>query len=229
MAVQGSSRQGCDLVAVSKTKPVELLQAAYDCGQRKFGENYAQELLEKAPQMPPDTRWHFIGHLQSNKAQKLVEAVPNLEVVETVDSLKLAKKLDAGCSKARGGKDNQEEDQQRLLTIYIQVKTSEETKFGVSCADAPALAKEIEAQCPSLRVGGVMTIGAPGDSSCFDRLVECRAGVATALGVPENRLTLSMGMSGDFEEAIGRGATSVRVGSSIFGARYYPQKNATDS
>ena len=81
------------LVAVSKTKPVELLRIAYDRGQRDFGENYVQEVVAKAPQMPADVRWHFIGHLQSNKAKDLVAAAPNLFCVHTVDSLKLAQEL----------------------------------------------------------------------------------------------------------------------------------------
>jgi pyridoxal phosphate enzyme (YggS family) len=209
--------QPCDLVAVSKTKPVALLQAVYDCGQRRFGENYMQELMDKAPQLPQDIIWHFIGHLQSNKAKKLVEAVPNLAVVETVDSLKLAKKLDAGV--ADSGMSG------RVLGIYLQVNTSgEESKSGLSWPGPAAaeLATAVAAQCPHLKVAGLMTIGAPGDLTCFDRLVACRAAVAEALALKSGEeLALSMGMSGDFEDAIACGATSVRVGSSIFGARAY--------
>ena len=177
-----------------------------------------QELIEKAPQMPDDVEWHFIGHLQSNKAKKLVEAVPNLAVVETVDSLKLAKKLDAGVvdSGVAG----------RVLEIFLQVNTSgESSKSGLPWpgAEAAELAAAVASECPSLRVAGVMTIGAPGDLTCFDQLVACRVAVAKAIGVAEpSTLALSMGMSSDFEEAIARGATSVRVGSDIFGARSYP-------
>ena len=206
----------CSIVAVSKTKPLVLLRGCYDIGQRRFGENYMQELIEKAPQMPDDVEWHFIGHLQSNKAKKLVEAVPNLAVVETVDSLKLAKKLDAGVvdSGVAG----------RVLEIFLQVNTSgESSKSGLPWpgAEAAELAAAVASECPSLRVAGVMTIGAPGDLTCFDQLVACRVTVAEQLGVPSRSLALSMGMSGDFEPAIARGATSVRVGSSIFGARAY--------
>ena len=206
----------CSIIAVSKTKPLALLRGCYDIGQRRFGENYMQELIEKAPQMPDDVEWHFIGHLQSNKAKKLVEAVPNLAVVETVDSLKLAKKLDAGVvdSGVAG----------RVLEIFLQVNTSgESSKSGLLWpgAEAAELAASVAAECPSLRVAGVMTIGAPGDLTCFDQLVACRVTVAEQLGVPSRSLALSMGMSGDFESAIARGATSVRVGSSIFGARAY--------
>lgn len=203
------------LVAVSKTKPPSDIQALYDAGQRTFGENYFQELLEKAAALPEDISWHFIGHLQSQKAAKLVKDVANLRVVETVDSLKLAKKLHSACEAAA-----------RTLQIYIQVDTSgEDTKSGVPPPEVVALVQTIVLECPSLRVTGLMTIGAPGDMSCFDRLVESRADVAAALGVEAGTLALSMGMSGDYPEAIARGATSIRVGSTIFGERQYAPKS----
>ena len=99
--------------------------------------------------------------------------------------------------------------------------SGEDTKNGVTVDEAPELAQHIKANCPGLQLAGVMTIGAPGDLTCFDRLVEARAAVALAVGVPAESLELSMGMSGDFEEAISRGSTNVRVGSSIFGERIY--------
>mmetsp|Transcript_53483 Transcript_53483/g.68636 ORF Transcript_53483/g.68636 Transcript_53483/m.68636 type:complete len:261 (-) Transcript_53483:163-945(-) len=203
------------LVVVSKTKPVELLQEGYDAGARLFGENYIQELCDKSPQLPSDIQWHFIGHLQTNKVKKLLTSVPNLSVVETVDSLKLAKKLNSVCETVYG-------DEPKLLSIYCQVNTSsEESKSGVSPSQVAALAKEITLSCPRLKVAGLMTIGAPNDIGCFDSLVTCREDVARALNQDLDSLQLSMGMSGDFEEAIARGSTSVRVGSSIFGARDY--------
>ena len=217
--LQAATESGRDpasvhLVAVSKTKPPSDIQALYDAGQRTFGENYFQELLEKAAALPEDISWHFIGHLQSQKAAKLVKDVTNLRVVETVDSLKLAKKLHSACEAAA-----------RTLQIYIQVDTSgEDTKSGVPPPEVVALVQAIVAECPSLRVTGLMTIGAPGDLSCFDRLVESRADVAAALGVDAASLALSMGMSGDYPEAIARGATSIRVGSTIFGERQYAPK-----
>lgn len=200
------------LVAVSKTKPIEDLMALYNSGLRDFGENYFQELCEKAEVMPKDINWHFIGHLQSAKASKLVREVTNLVVVETVDSIKLAKKLNTACETAGRAK----------LDIYLQVDTSgEDTKSGVPIPETAALAQSIRDECPLLNVAGLMTIGAPGDMGCFDRLSEARVDVAAALGRSVDQLGLSMGMSGDFEEAIARGATSVRVGSTIFGARNY--------
>jgi Predicted enzyme with a TIM-barrel fold len=229
------------LVAVSKTKPVEMLMEAYHAGQRHFGENYAQELIHKAEEMPSDIKWHFIGPLQSNKAGPLVKSLglKKLVCVETVSTIKLALKLNHAAGVWLEQQQEQKEEGQqegdivvlggeneKKLGIYIQVNTSgEETKSGVSdekeCVD---LAKEIAASCPNLRIDGLMTIGAPGDFSCFDLLVECRKSVAEVLSVNVDNLELSMGMSGDYVEAIQRGATSVRVGSTIFGARDYSSK-----
>lgn len=107
----------------------------------------------------------------------------------------------------------------------LQVDTSgEETKSGVTAEEAVDLAKHILSNCPHLQFAGVMTIGAPGDMTCFDKLVEARALIARATGLEASILELSIGMSGDFEEAIARGSTNVRVGSSIFGERQYPPK-----
>lgn len=204
------------LVAVSKTKPAEYIQTLYDHGHRDFGENYFQELVEKAELLPKDIRWHFIGHLQSSKSSKLVRAVSNLAMIETVDSMKLATKLQNACESAG----------RAALDILIQMDTSnEDTKSGVDMHELIPLAEEINRTCPALRIKGLMTIGAPGDMSCFDKLASARDVLASALGVDKYTLELSMGMSGDFEEAIARGATSVRVGSTIFGPRIYPNKS----
>jgi len=216
------------LIPVSKTKPAEDIQALYDAGYRHFGENYFQELVDKAAVLPADIHWHFIGHLQSSKSAPLIRLVPNLAVVETVDSMKLAAKLNNGCVIS----------ERASLDIYIQVDTSgEDTKSGVVPAELAGLVTQILAECPRLCIRGLMTIGAPGDMTCFDRLAECAvdaqalldAAAAAAAGdgdggggvAPPLQLQLSMGMSSDFEEAITRGSTSVRVGSTIFGARNY--------
>lgn len=205
------------LVAVSKTKPVEQLKVVYDAGQRDFGENYAQELIEKAALMPDDVRWHFIGHLQSNKAKSLVQKVPGLTCVETVDSVKLARKLDAACDAA---------GRTTPLDVMLQINTSgEDSKSGLTPGDdVVALAQQVRDDMPRLRLAGLMTIGAPGDSSAFDVLVQCREQVAAKLGQSIEDFELSMGMSGDFEDAVRHGSTSVRVGSTIFGARDYASK-----
>eukprot|EP01024_Parvocaulis_polyphysoides_P013319 TRINITY_DN15210_c0_g1_i1.p1 TRINITY_DN15210_c0_g1~~TRINITY_DN15210_c0_g1_i1.p1 ORF type:complete len:284 (-),score=44.28 TRINITY_DN15210_c0_g1_i1:473-1324(-) len=206
------------LVAVSKTKPTSLIQEAYDAGHRCFGENYPQELMEKAPQLPQDIQWHFIGHLQSNKAKKLIEQVPNLAMIETIDNDKLAKKLDAAVLAAKREK----------LNVLIQVNTSgEDSKFGVEPNQSAAITKYIHENCSGLKVRGVMTIGRPDYTSRpedFECLKQCRRSVADVLGVDEEELELSMGMSGDFESAIEMGSTNIRVGSSIFGARDYSNK-----
>ncbi|KAL7495534.1 hypothetical protein ACHAWT_007230 [Skeletonema menzelii] len=222
-AIASSERQSGSvrLVAVSKTKPLELLQAAYETGQRHFGENYAQELMAKSSEMPDDVAWHFIGPLQSNKAAPLVKTVglDKLACIETISTIKLAAKL----NRAVDAWNEASSGEAKKLGIYIQVNTSgEETKSGVTPgAEVCDLVKQISEECPSLSIDGLMTIGAPGDDSCFDTLAECRDEVAKVIGREPQELELSMGMSGDFEVAIAKGATSVRVGSTIFGARDY--------
>jgi pyridoxal phosphate enzyme (YggS family) len=204
------------LVAVSKTKPNELLQEAYDAGVRDFGENYVQELVGKAPALPADIRWRFIGKLQSNKAKALVAGVPNLAAIETVDSLKLALKIEAAVASA-------DPPRAAPLDVLLQVDTSpwEGTKNGIPAGEVPEVAVAVVSECPHLRLAGLMTIGAPGDASCFQALADCREAVAARLGIDSAALELSMGMSGDFETAVAKGSTSVRVGSSIFGERDY--------
>lgn len=218
------------LVAVSKVQPLQKLVDAYAAGQRYFGENYVQELLEKKPQLSDDINWHFIGALQSNKAAGLVGAFCGSSddgdknditrlTIETVSSVKLANKLNKAvedkCSAAEGNK----------LKVMVQINTSgEDTKSGVNGNNEKVLelCRHIATQCPHLKLQGLMTIGAPGDMSCFDKLVACRNYVSEQLGLPQAKLELSMGMSGDYEAAIEKGSTNVRVGSTIFGARQYP-------
>lgn len=222
---QGLPLDAVRLVAVSKTKPLELLQEAYQHDQRAFGENYVQELMTKAEQFAKlqihDVEWHFIGPLQSNKAAKLVKTVLPLcrkLTIETVASLKLANKLQKATSEL-------ELSEPKVLNIFIQVNTSgEASKSGVSTMEeVKELIVGIQETCPLLHVQGLMTIGAPGDTTCFDMLREMRDVLGTELGLPEP-LELSMGMSNDYIQAIAAGATNVRVGSTIFGARDYSQK-----
>jgi PLP dependent protein len=204
------------LVAVSKTKPSSDINALYDIGHRHFGENYVQELLEKVSELPHDINWHFIGHVQSQKAKQLIEGVPNLFVLETLDSKKLADKLNKALQSL----------ERAPLNVYIQVNTSaEDTKSGVAPEEVQELFLYVQENCPHLKVSGLMTIGAPNDLSCFDKLVTCRQQLCDDIGADINALDLSMGMSGDYEEAIRRGSTSVRVGSIIFGELQYPQSS----
>lgn len=206
------------LVAVSKTKPAAAVKELYDAGHRHFGENYVHELVEKAPLLASDVCWHFIGQLQSNKVKALVTGVPCLWAVESVDSEKLAGKLEtavAGLAPPRA----------EALRVFVQVNTTgEPQKGGVETArDAASLGAFIRAKCPHLAFTGLMTIGKLGDigSVYFERLVAARATVAEELGLNAADLELSMGMSGDWQLALEHGSTNVRIGSAIFGERQY--------
>ncbi|GER48154.1 proline synthetase associated protein [Striga asiatica] len=224
------------LVAVGKTKPVPLLRQVYDSGHRCFGENYVQEIVEKAPQLPEDIEWHFIGNLQSNKVKTLLSGVPNLAMVHTVDDEKIANHLNRAIVNIG----------RKPLKVLVQVNTSGEecgkrkraselkdffvmtsAKSGVEPTGCVELAKHIRMNCPNLEFCGLMTIGMPDYTSTpenFKTLSNCRSEVCKALEMEEHECELSMGMSGDFELAIEMGSTSVRVGSTIFGAREYPKK-----
>ena len=225
------------LVAVSKTKPKEMILEAYDAGHRDFGENYVQELVEKSndPEILnqcPDIKWHFIGNCQAKNVNKLAKC-KNLSVIETITSEKLADKLQTQFVK----KDKEDS----VVNVMVQVNTSgEENKNGIEPgADTLTAVQHIKEKCPNLKLSGLMTIGALGHSLAssiqaengqnpdFLKLIECRRAVAAFLQVEENSLELSMGMSNDFAEAIAMGSTNVRIGSSIFGARNFPPKPTT--
>jgi len=212
-------RQLPRLVCVSKTKPVECIIQAYNDGERHFGENYVQELVEKAvdPRIKsecPDIKWHFIGHLQKNKISKIA-SIP-LYMIETVDSQSLAKNLNDSLER---------KEAKELLNVMIQVNTSgEEAKSGVEPSDTTSLAKYIIDDCPKLKFIGLMTIGAIESSAAevnqdFKTLFNLRQEVCQNLNLKLQDVELSMGMSSDFEEAIQMGSTNLRVGSTIFGAR----------
>ena len=182
------------LVAVSKRHPVDAIREAIDAGQEIFGENYAQELVDKA--LAVEARWHFIGHLQRNKVRHLV---PSRAVIETVDSSRLLEELDRRA--------------EQLIEIFIQVNVAAEPgKFGCPVDDLPSLVERARA-LPSLRLRGLMLIPPAGEDprphfAALRRL-------AQAHGLSE----LSMGMSADLETAVEEGATHVRVGTAIFGPR----------
>jgi len=215
------------LVAVSKTKPVDLIIEAYNEGQRVFGENYVQELCEKSVNEEilkncPNIKWHFIGNCQSQKAKRLMQC-PNLCTIETVTSEKLARLLN-------------KQAENKVVDVFVQINTSgEENKNGLDEENGVKLAQFIVESCPQLKLTGLMTIGQLGNSikaaqmeenPDFIKLRNVRKATAAALQREEHELELSMGMSTDFEEAIRMGSTNVRVGSSIFGARDYPPKPA---
>ncbi|CAF9932584.1 hypothetical protein IMSHALPRED_008932 [Imshaugia aleurites] len=216
------------LVAVSKLKPANDILALHSAPQHHlhFGENYQQELLQKAVLLPREIRWHFIGALQTNKCRPLAEQVPNLWCVESVDTGKKADQLEKG----RAALCEREKTYEGVpLRVFVQVNTSgEEEKSGVEPEGAVELCRHVRAQCPHLRLQGVMTIGAiarskeakdGGENEDFVRLREVRDRVVGELGLPEGELELSMGMSEDFESAVRCGSNEVRVGSTIFGER----------
>jgi len=206
-----------NLVAVSKYKPAEDIEVLYKLGHRHFGENYVQELQEKAKQLPQDIKWHFIGNLQSNKA-KIAREIPNLSYVETLDSISKATKL----NNQRG-----QLTPPNPLGVYIQVNTSNEAqKAGIHAqnfGEISELAQHVLQACDHLTLVGLMTIGSfeqshgTTENRDFSTLVEIRDRLAQELNKPD--LELSMGMSADYLQAIAQGSTNVRVGSNIFGGR----------
>eukprot|EP00300_Choanocystis_sp_HF-7_P012899 c18081_g1_i1.p1 GENE.c18081_g1_i1~~c18081_g1_i1.p1 ORF type:complete len:226 (-),score=43.54 c18081_g1_i1:144-821(-) len=200
------------LVAVSKTKPAELVRECYDAGQIHFGENYVQEIVDKAPHLPTDIKWHFIGHVQTNKCKKLVQ-IPNLWMVESVDSTKLSRELNNACKATRP---------QNPLNVLVQVNTSgEESKSGCDPSECVEITSNILQECPYLKFCGLMTIGrlhSTGDAD-FLLLSDLKKKLCDTLGLNPVPFELSMGMSADMENAIAHGSTFVRVGSAIFGER----------
>ncbi|CDW59023.1 proline synthase co transcribed bacterial [Trichuris trichiura] len=213
------------LVAVSKFKPVSDICLAYQAGQRHFGENYVQELLKKSNDEQllidcADIRWHLIGHLQSNKVNKVVSSIPQLYMIETVDSVQLAESLNAAVGRRPEGT--------RKLNVMVQVNTSdEEQKSGIRPSEACMLTAHIRSTCNNLNFVGFMTIGRLDHSDAGERdenpdfrcLLDVREALCKENGIPIDQVELSMGMSGDFEQAIRMGSTNVRIGSSIFGTR----------
>ncbi|XP_017771115.1 PREDICTED: proline synthase co-transcribed bacterial homolog protein [Nicrophorus vespilloides] len=220
-----------NLVAVSKTKPAEMIVDCYDEGQRDFGENYVKELSEKGINEEilskcKEIRWHFIGHLQNNKVNKLLKT-PNLYMIETVDSVELADLLNKNWQKIRTESDHR-------MKIMIQVNTSgEQEKSGADPGTVNGFGTHVIEKCPNLELVGLMTIGRFGynwrdegapPNPDFLGLIECRAALCDHLGIDHVAMELSMGMSDDFEHAIDLGSGNVRVGSSIFGHRNYNDK-----
>jgi pyridoxal phosphate enzyme (YggS family) len=200
------------LIAVSKTFSLDLIREAHAAGQRDFGENRVQEVLQKmSASADLEIRWHLLGHLQTNKARK---AGPAFAMIHSVDSVEVLQRLDAAA-----------EESGRTPELLIQVDLAgEATKHGVLPGEVPRL-MDAAAACRAARVVGLMTLPpipeTPEDARpYFRRLRELRDGWLTS-GVPASLLReLSMGMSGDFEVAVEEGATMVRVGTAIFGRRH---------
>ncbi|GEQ70912.1 hypothetical protein JCM33374_g4592 [Metschnikowia sp. JCM 33374] len=208
------------LVAVSKLKPSSDIMGLYNHGVRHFGENYVQELVAKAKELPKDIKWHFIGGLQSGKCKDLGRDIDNLYAVETIDALKKCKKLDS--ARADSGLP--------AINVYLQVNTSaEEQKSGYTMNNLDEVYETVEflKDCKTLKLQGLMTIGSFAESTSEDGVNQDFAALAKLKQILDEKysfdLQLSMGMSNDFTTAIRQGSTSVRVGSSIFGAR--PPRN----
>mgnify|MGYP000603223134 CR=1 FL=1 len=204
-------RQEVTLIAVSKTKPCEAVLKAYNCGQRDFGENKVQELLDKYDKLPSDIRWHLIGHLQHNKVKYIVDKV---YMIHSVDSLKLAEEIE-----------RQAEKKDVTVNILIQVNVSgEESKFGIAPESAQELANAVSGM-KHLKLKGLMTIAPytenPEEIRYVFRDLKKLSIDIKGLNNDNNSVCLSMGMSGDFHIAIEEGANLVRIGSRIFGERDY--------
>ncbi len=207
------ANQEVTLIAVSKTKPNEDLMELYALGQRAFGENYVQELVDKAASLPKDIEWHFIGHLQSNKVKYIA---PFVHLIHGVDSEKLLQEINKQAFK-----------QGRVIDCLLQVHIAEEeTKFGF---DEAGLIELLEsgrlANYPNVKIKGLMGMASFSDDRIqvqkeFKQLKKCFELTQNSMG--ETCSILSMGMSGDYELAIQEGSTMVRIGSLLFGARNYP-------
>ena len=200
------------IVAVSKLKPTSMIKELYDAGHRHFGENYVQELSQKAAELPKDIEWHFIGHLQTNKCKEILK-IPNIAMIETVDSEKLANELNKRLP-----------DNYQQLKIMIQVNTTQEQqKSGISTNKLIPLIENIIKNNHKLKIVGLMTIGKFGDPSpqYFQTLIQCKKEVITKFDkyFDEDTFELSMGMSADYQLATKYGSTNLRIGSTIFGAR----------
>lgn len=208
----GRNRSDVTLICVTKTMPVEDLREAYDAGQRSFGENRVQEINDKFPQLPSDIQWHMIGHLQRNKVKYLMDKAV---MIHSVDSASLAAAISKEAVKAG-----------RVMDILLEVNAAgEESKFGLGYDQVLPLIREI-APLPGIHICGLMTVPPytedPETSrGYFQKLRKLSVDIASQSIDNVSMRILSMGMTGDFEVAIEEGATHIRVGTAIFGARNY--------
>ncbi len=207
----GRSPEQVRLIAVSKTKPLELIREAFEAGQRDFGENKVQELREKHPALP-EARWHMIGSLQRNKVKYIA---PFIHLIHSVDSERLLAEIDKEA--AKNG---------RVIDCLLQLNISEEdNKSGLDEVSGADLLRRID-QYPHVRIKGLMGMAAFTEEEAliraqFARLRRASEAFSTIDHARVQMEELSMGMSGDFEIAIAEGATMVRIGSAVFGTRHY--------
>ena len=208
--------QEVTLIAVSKTKPIEMLQEAYEAGARDFGENKVQELMDKIPALPDDIRWHMIGHLQRNKVKYIIDKV---YLIHSVDSLKLAEEISKEALKHHV-----------TANILVEVNVAgEKSKFDTSLKEAEDPVLEI-AKLPGICVKGLMTIApfvedGEENRKYFRILKQLSVDILQKNNDNSIGNILSMGMTGDYEVAVEEGATYVRVGTGIFGERDYKKES----
>lgn len=208
----GRKREEVTLIAVSKTKPVSMLSEVYDCGIREFGENKVQEICDKRDELPSDIRWHMIGHLQRNKVKYIVRDVA---LIHSVDTYRLAEEINIQAKKIN-----------RIVPILIEVNIAgEASKFGISAEETKQLVEEIS-KLNNLQIQGLMTIAPfvedPEENRpYFQKIRELSVDIARENIDNVSMDILSMGMTGDYMVAVEEGATMVRVGTGIFGARNY--------
>lgn len=208
----GRDRNEVTLIAVSKTKPVEMLKEVYDMGIRNFGENKVQEMCEKMDILPEDIKWHMIGHLQRNKVKYIAGRT---ELIHSVDTYRLAEEINIQAKKKN-----------IIIPILVEVNIAgEESKFGTSAEDAMLLVEDIS-KLENVRIKGLMTIApyvedAEENRPYFRKIKQLAVDIANKNIDNVSMEILSMGMTGDYMVAIEEGSTMVRVGTGIFGARNY--------
>ena len=211
----GRKREDVLLLAVSKTIDVDRIKEAVDCGLTSLGENKVQEIMDKYDAMGPDVKWHLIGHLQTNKVKYIIDKV---EMIHSVESLKLAEEISKR-AEAKGV----------IANILLEVNVAdEESKFGIKVDECEEMVRKISV-LPNIVIRGLMTVAPfvenPEENrGYFRQLKQLLVDINSKKIDNVNMEVLSMGMTGDYEVAIEEGATIVRVGTGIFGARVYPEK-----
>lgn len=211
-AASGRESGKVTLIAVSKTKPISMLMEAYDCGQRIFGENKVQEIMDKYEQMPDDVQWHMIGHLQRNKVKYIVDKVA---MIHSVDSLRLAETIEQEAAKKNV-----------VVPVLVEVNVAqEESKYGLSPEEVLPFLEKV-ADYSHFQVQGLMTIAPfvenPEENrEVFHKLRKLSVDIREKNINNITMSVLSMGMTGDYQVAVQEGATMVRVGTGIFGERNY--------
>lgn len=212
LAVKNQIPEGVQLVAVSKNHPADNIKTIYDAGQKVFGENKVQELVEKYEILPKDIEWHLIGHLQTNKVKYIA---PFVNTIQSVDSEKVLKEINKEAFK-----------NSRIINILLQVKIAEEdSKFGLTISESKTIFESyLNGKFPNIKITGLMGMATftENKNQIKTEFLKLK-NLFDDINKSSSLETLSMGMSDDFELAIECGANSVRIGSAIFGARNYKE------